>query len=67
MLNIANLLGTMPEPQSYAHEYFKFKYSGDLNTNPLNTNFLNLKVWYSNVRFMCYVICTRPTIQILDQ
>ena len=24
-------------------------------------------VWYSNGQFMCYVLYTRPTIQILDQ
>ena len=51
-------------------------YSGDLNTNHLNTrniwimNFLKFKfkiVRCSNGWGMCCVLCTRPTIQIPDQ
>ena len=53
-----------------------FVYSGDLNTNHLNTgniwipNFLTFgfqMVWYSNGWFMYYVQCTRLTIQIPNQ
>ena len=48
-----------------------YKYSGDLNIDHLNTmKHFNTKhfedgfqmVWYSNGRFMYYVLCTRPTI-----
>ena len=51
-------------------------YSGDLNTDHLNPgniqipNFLLLgfqMVWYSNCRFMCHALFTRPTIQIPDK
>ena len=57
--------------------FYKFsKYSGDLNTNHLDTiniwipNFLKFgfqMVGYSNGRSMGNVLCTRPTIQIPDQ
>ena len=56
-------------------------YSGDLNTYNLNTELFEVQisnglvfkrfgiqtVWYSNGQFKCYVLCTRPTIQIPDQ
>ena len=53
------------------YNIFLLKYSGDLNTDHLNNrkiwipSILKLRFqmgWYSNGWFMCYVLCTRPTI-----
>ena len=40
-------------------------YSGDLNTSHLNTTLHWSSI--SNGRFMCYIPCTRPTIQLPEQ
>ena len=66
--NITHLFPTRSNNLQWGSEYRPFEYQKHLNTKLFEIRIsYGIMVWYSNVRSMGYVLCTRPTIRIPDQ